>query len=367
MFNLVSFYFKTFFKSAKNLIPMALLSLLIIGYCVSFNVERSSRPDYSIAHFPTLIQHAEETQIKINNFQNEISMAYSEQDWKTFYDKTIKYYQFSLDNNLDYSQDYLVKEIARYKFLQKENIPFIEEGLRNDALLFLKYLLFEPIVLLILVIVLISSSQIFSSEIENKTYKILYTQPISKTKILISKLLSIILINFVIIFSTILLCFLYQWITKDLGYPNFLLDTKLSGGTYITLIKYVLYEVALLSVLIVFTCCIGVFISLLINNSSASICVSTVLYGLLYILFRNNPTSLIQKYNPCAYLDIDRLLCDSPISKLDLMLTKDPLIGCMGNSVSLENIELLYGIFFFSICIIFMIFVNVFLINKKRL
>lgn len=68
---------------------MALLSLLIIGYCVSFNVERSSRPDYSIAHFPTLIQHAEETQIKINNFQNEISMAYSEQDWKTFYDKTI--------------------------------------------------------------------------------------------------------------------------------------------------------------------------------------------------------------------------------------------------------------------------------------
>ena len=370
MFNLITFYFKTFFKSIKNLIPILLLSFTIIGFCIFFNVNRPvSDLDYSMPPIDTFGTPDEELQTKLNNFEDEINMSYSEQDWTTFYDKTIKYYKTALDNDLVSDKNKLIKEIDRYIFLQKGNISFVDEAAHNDALLFLKYLLIEPIVLLILVIVLISSSQIFSSEIENKTYKLLYTQPMSKNKILMSKLLSTILINFFIIFSLILLCFLYQCITKNLGSPNFLVKCVVSKEMiYVPLIKYVLYEFALLSILIILTCCIGTFISILINNSAASICVSTVLYGLLYILFKNNPNSLIQKYNPCAYVDIDRILSASPVSSLYLIIPRDPSMGRPTESLQhLTNLNLSSGVIFIIICIVFILFLNTLLINKKRI
>lgn len=367
MFSIIAFYFKTFFKSLRNWIPILLLSFGIIGYCIFFNktVQGNIVFESEVGHAP--IQRVTFGDDKLTNLESEIDTYYSDENWKAFYEKTIEYYKSILENNSNSTNKDMVTDMERFQYLLDNNLPFIDEFHHNDGLFFLKNLMMEPIVLLIVITIIISSSQVFSSEMENKTYKLLYTQPISKTKIFFSKLISNFIINFFIVLALIFLCFIYQCITKGMGYTKFPVKASISNELiYLPLIKYVLYEFILLTILIIFSCSIGTLISLLINNSAASICVSTVFYGLIYILFKNNPTSVIQKYNPGAYFDINRILASSPVSGLKTILPSNSQGESLSEGV-LTNITFLNGIIILSIMTIIFITIGIFLSNRKRM
>lgn len=384
MFKLIRFYFKTYFKSYKNYIPIAVIAFAIIGYCVLFNVQRAE-PGKSPNFLGITIGFSDEEKDKKSELLiKQIEEAQSQENWPECYKKTIEYNEFLLQNNHGREDDSIQMEIERYKYLLKENLSFEEEALTNNGLSFIRTLINEPVVLLILVAVLLGSAQLFSSEVQNKTYKLLYTQSMSKNKIFFSKLLSTILINFTIVFSLIFICFVYQSLVKGMGSPKFLIKAVLSikeeiplGETwpnirsYITIGRYVFIELGFLALMMIFTCCLGTTISLLINNSAASISGSAVILGFLYVLFKKDSFAAIQKYNPGAYLDVDRIMSMAPDSGLNIIASKsfaereaDTLAGKIK---PLINLSINSGMILFFVGIIALISLNLFIINKKTI
>ncbi|SHK31491.1 ABC-2 family transporter protein [Hathewaya proteolytica DSM 3090] len=377
MFKLIGFYFKTFFKSPKNYINIVLVGCAIIGGCVMFNLRRAPyEGNFSRPPLTYTVECSDEKGEKLVKLQQEVESAFFQKEWTNYYGKAIEYYEYCYETRTGEDQGVgYKKEIERYEYLLQENVPYIDENTSTTSLVFLKNLLNEPIVLLMLIGVLLSSAQLFSSEVENKTYKLLYTQPMSKNKIFFSKLISIIFINFAIVISLILVCFIYQTIVKGLGSPKWLTGVALSAKdalaestSYITLGKYVLCEMGFLAMMIIFTCCLGTMVSLIINNSAASLCGATVILGLLYVLFKNKPFDVIQKFNPCAYMDIDRIMSLSPMSGLDAMLQTNPMqLMRKGQMKSLVNLSLSSGIMILSASIVVLVCINLFIVNKKNI
>ncbi len=91
--------------------------------------------------------------------------------------------------------------IYKNSILLEKEIKPINENFSMESFNFIKLVLNNPIILVIVISILIFISDIISSESEYKTFNLLLTQPISKTKILIAKIISSILISILIIFS----------------------------------------------------------------------------------------------------------------------------------------------------------------------
>lgn len=383
MFSLMAFYLKTYFKSLKNYIPLLIIACAIIGYCIMFNITRSEDIPFDIPFdTPFVISFSspeDGLNEKLKKLEEEGLELLNNKNYDKYYERAIEYLKIgvSVNGNNNIGKD-IIKQLKCYEYLQREKVPYIYEGSDNSAFVFMKNLINEPIVIIILISVLLCSAQLFSSEVENKTYKLLYTQPISKTKIYFSKLIFAILINLITIFGIIIICFIYQVITKGMGSPKFLVNSAISSEealinttSYITIGKYVFYELGFMIAVVIFVCCIGATVSLLVNNSTASICSSTVFLGLLYVGFKGNSFAAIQKYNPLAYVDINRIMSLGEISSLDLSIGFDPVklkeLYRAGKVGALTNLSLNSGMIVICIGILVLIGINIFIINKKNL
>ena len=395
MISIIKFELKKFIKDKKNIVFMILLLIL------SFTIikEDKSFLKFEMEYLPGQVEEynkqleycnkelkdlqnddfKDEKKIKDIKFYKELIEDYTENkniaitSLKSLKEKSYKqYYKNQIRNNEKHiellNRPFIltptkIKEgieqgnnnIEKYKILLDKDIKLIDENTTNEGLNFTRRLLNEKFVLIIVVFILLISSPIFSSEVENKTYKLVYTQSLSKSKIFLGKFISILLINITVIFTVVFINFLYMSIKNgvgDLRYPlRAFMDYKL---VCIPMKSYILYELLLLFLLIIVMCAIGTLISVLSNNIGVTLFSNIFILGAMYLLTKEEYLIKFNAFNPFEYLDIDRVMYGIPWA-----LTKMEETG--HDFVTMEN-----GVLYFTIIFLVVSLMAMLCFKKKK-
>ncbi|MDI9217643.1 MULTISPECIES: ABC transporter permease subunit [Clostridium] len=204
---------------------------------------------------------------------------------------------FGSDEGSKYTYDRERISLLKYEYMYENNIKLIQgdEFYPSGLNLFMQISNKIYIILLPLVFVLFSSMSI-SGEFEEKTYKILFSYPIKKTKILLSKFLSSFIISsFIVILSFIIPLIVGTKITKlgDINYPvaifnnntllpaqeTFIIDYTSIEPMLRIVIKMFLYNF----IVALFFTAIGILISSLFKNKIAPLAILGLGITSLYI------------------------------------------------------------------------------------
>lgn len=396
MISIIKFELKKFIKDKKNIVFMILLLILsftIIKEDKSFLKSEMEYLPIEVEQYNKQLEYynkslkdlqnddfKDEKKIKDIKRYKKLILEYTENrniaitSLKSLKEKSYKqYYKNQIRNNEkeieflnDPSSFTLIKRnqgieqgnnnIEKYKILLDKDIKLIDENTTNEGLNFTRRLLNEKFVLIIVVFILLISSPIFSSEVENKTYKLVYTQSLSKSKIFLGKFISILLINITVIFTVVFIDFLYMSVKNgvgDLRYPlRAFMDYKL---VCIPMKSYILYELLLLFLLIIVMCAIGTLISVLSNNIGVTLFSNIFILGAMYLLTKEEYLIKFNAFNPFEYLDIDRVMYGIPWA-----LTKMDETG--HNFVTMEN-----GVLYFTIIFLVVSLTAMLCFKKKKI
>lgn len=203
----------------------------------------------------------------------------------------------------------LQQEIELSELLLASHIKPIFTEYSMQSINFLILLLQHKMIVVFLFIVVFMSSHFISSDFEKETYKLLYTQPISKLKILMSKLLSALMINMgwmVVLIGgfSLILGMIYGF--GDINYP-----TKLYVGgeiIYSTAGHYLGIGLAML-VCLVLLCVVMTFIfSTLFHHTLIALITSALLLFLPFIGMKNELFINIASYFPFSYEEVGAIL-----------------------------------------------------------
>lgn len=397
MISIIKFELKKFIKDKKNIVFMILLLILsftIIKEDKSFLKSEMEYLPIEVEQYNKKLEYynkslkdlqnddfKDEKKIKdIKFYKKAIEEAtedrniaitslksLKEKNYKQYYRNQIRNNEKEIENlNDPYVISNIIKRnqgiergnnnIEKYKILLDKDIKLIDENTTNEGLNFTRRLLNEKFVLTIVVFILLISSPIFSSEVENKTYKLVYTQSLSKSKIFLGKFISILLINVTVIFTVVFINFLYMSIKNgvgDLRYPlRAFMDYKL---VCIPMKSYILYELLLLFLLIIVMCAIGTLISVLSNDIGVTLFSNIFILGAMYLLTKEEYLIKFNAFNPFEYLDIDRVMYGIPWA-----LTKMDETG--HDFVTMEN-----GVLYFTIIFLVVSLMAMLCFKKKKI
>lgn len=182
----------------------------------------------------------------------------------------------------------------------------------NSLVMFLEG---NNLVVLIFIIALLSID-IYLSEVEEGSYKLAYTQPLTRKQIYIGKLITIIIISLALVILGILLNFMATSIIFEKGDMNYPFITKdsiktisLNGGfreyKILPLWKYFILGITLLLPIISFTISIIIFVSIFTDSNTNTLGFPVILLILSFI-FNSfvSKESIINLIYPYSYLFI---------------------------------------------------------------
>lgn len=217
----------------------------------------------------------------------------------------------------------LMRYISQNNYIIDKEIQPIINPYELNGVNFLLLLLrgYTPLILMIFTVLL--SIDIFSSEMEEGSYKLYFTQPFSRKSIYWSKILSGAFFSLGLLIALISLFFLLISLTHGIGeyyYPQAIASSKIllsftskiqDLGQFNIVSKakliglgYVLMFIVSLS-LIIFT----IFISIIFKSTSKTLGVFTsiILVGFVMDMFLKE-TSLFRFYFPLSYTNIERVI-----------------------------------------------------------
>ncbi|WP_139902595.1 ABC transporter permease subunit [Clostridium thermarum] len=284
-----------------------------------------------------LIQRLEEN-IELMNERNSSALR---GDWKT----EIKN-QIELDKNLlsDINLGNAIsgedtasieKRIKKNQLLLDSNIEPVNEEASMTAYNFIRLAFRDVLPIVLIIFVLLLSSDVVSSESDEGTFKVLLTQPISRAKILFSKIIAISCIITIITFAILGLFFLALGFTKGSGNPNY--PTEFANINFKSLFygnngsilqgfigigQFILLILPMQVLLVIFISSIGVLVSTIVQNSTVSISVAVI--GAVSINILNNQLHFFKKVShliPLTYCNIVELLNGNLITKFNNNVT----------------------------------------------
>lgn len=378
MMPLIKFEFVKFFRKPKNLILIFILSIIIGGFILmNLKIDKDITKN-KLINISYDIESVENELVKIENEIIRLPDNDTLKNIKRSYEENLDLLKYKesayisnnlldvlkaeikLDQNLlidiqngsvlsSDSEAEVSNRIYKNSILLEKEIEPINENFSMESFNFIKLVLNNPIILVIVISILIFTSDIISSESEDKTFNLLLTQPISKNKILISKIISSILISILIIFSILIIAFLILGFTNGLGnldYPTrFILVNNIK---YISLKKFSFYLCINFIVLIIFICNLSVFISSLTKQSSTSISINIVLTTTFYLIINNGLIKKISHLIPFAYINLSGLLQ-----------------GTLAENFSNINLNFFYSISILLIYSLIIFILNIIIFNKK--
>ncbi|MBD7916219.1 ABC transporter permease subunit [Clostridium sp. Sa3CUN1] len=378
MIPLIKLEFKKFFKKPKNVVLIILLFVIIsifinLNINLDKNILRNTKLsiDAEIDSLNSALINIENELIKLpdNDKLKNIKNIYKEnlyllETQKSAYEKNdsiqILECQIKLDKNLlieinngsvitPKSVEYLNDNISINSILLEKGIRPINENSTMESFNFLKLFLNSPFSLLIIISLIIFSSDIISSESENKTFNLLLTQPISKNKILISKTLSIILINTLLLLSILLINFLFIGFTQGFGDVNYPTRYFINGIIqYIPIWKFTIYLIILFVLLIIFISILSIFTSSISKQSSTSFSIIIILTTTFYLIINNGFFKGISHLIPFTYINLS-----------------SALQGYLAINTNNVNINLFNSIIILVIYSLLIFLLNIFIFNKR--
>lgn len=324
--------------SKKNLISLMILFVFCIGFSlISNNIDQQftqSNLTNIESNIESLSDSISDIEIELNNLKDNVELkniytsyneeltllnnlkeSYMQNDYQRFLktqiildEKLVK----QIENNEVISQadpSLLKSQILKNKLLLDRNLKPINEDVSIQGFNFIKIILNATIVLIFVMFSLIISSSLISSEYEDNTYKLFFTQPISKMKILFSKIIAAILFVNISVFLVLTLIFFTTSAINGFGASNYpTLFYNASQNTYIDILKYDLSALFLLFILLSTNCILGICISSATKSTSASISITLVIASAFYGLSTKGFLAKIASFNPFTYIDISGTL-----------------------------------------------------------
>lgn len=356
MLNLILFELKKIFKDIKNLICIIFFLLFIMGFIyINSQIDTNKKMGWK----STLYSQSDSISMKIQALNTRKQSNPSSIDSKTdreitflsqhqtiisdmikaYNNKNLKDYltarktldEHSIEgikSNIDFNN---LKSIDFYKlniekldiFINKNITPIFEENCM-EGYNFLKLISSNLIMLVIILVLLNFVIECFSSEFEKNTYKLLFIQPISKTKIFFSKFIARLIISFLILTLVIVSFFLLLGITNGFGNLEYPTEMFVNGKlTFVPLREYLSNSLPLLITVLLFIFCFCIFVSCIFN--STSICVSFTILTSVTFLCLCAIVKSIKSFIPFSYIQINDFLCSNdfifktPINLLYIM------------------------------------------------
>lgn len=338
MICLIKFEIKKMLSSKKNLISLMILAIFCAGFSLMSNSIDQQFIKSNLTNIESNIESlntaSSDIKEELNNLKDNVQLkkiyaSYTEElallnDLKESYiqndyQKFLKI-QIALDENLlkqienkeaisSADPTLLNSEILKNKLLLERNLKPINDDVSIQGFNFIKVILNATIVLIFMMFSLIISSSLISSEYEDNTYKLFFTQPVSKMKILFSKIIAAILFVNISIFLVLLLIFLASSAINGFGASNYpTLFYSASQNAYIDILKYDMFALLLLFIILSANCILGICLSTATKNTSASISIALIIASAFYGLSTKGFLTKIAAFNPFTYIDISGTL-----------------------------------------------------------
>ena len=338
MINLIIFETKKFFNRKKNIFSIALFLVLVIVF-VFLNL--SLEEQYKRSEVTSIDFQIDSLKESLSKVESEISRLPENDNLKVIksdYEEELdllkdtkvalanKEYHRVLENKIKMDK-LLLKGIESENTISSKSIKEIEESIQINTYLienniepifdqvsmqgfnFIRVFLNNPISIILIILIIILSADIMSSEFDSNTYKLLFIQPISRKKILLSKVLATIIIINVIIFTIIGVLFGILGIINGFGNMNYPVKFYNNGITELIGIgKFILLEFVILGIISTFTCVLSLAISSLNKSTSNSIAVMIIITIGAYMISSSGLINKIAHVNPFAYFNISSLL-----------------------------------------------------------
>lgn len=379
MSSLIGFEIKKFCNRRKNLLVLILFIILSIIFITlnsslesqleksegtSIDLEIQSVEDALIKTKSEIERLPDNEKLKIinNNYEEELNLlkdlknAYASKDFNKYLESKIQLDKNLLTNieNGNVISPQTPKEISQNielnTLLLEEGIKPIYTSVSMEGFNFIQLFLNSPISILIVIFIIILSADIVSSEFDSNTYKLLFTQPISKINILLSKLVATLIMVSITLFGIITICFLALGFTRGFGAINYPIQFYNNGATeYITIGKFILFELLLFIMLITFICILSVAISSFSKSTSNSIAVSIIVTVSGYMLSSKGFFVKFAHLNPFVYFDIS-----------------DVLKGSIATSYGNGNVNFKYGAMTLGLSIIILLLINILLFKRNN-
>lgn len=364
------FEFKKIYKSKITLLALALIIIGFIFFIFRYGdinndliVNRVDIIDNNIDKINKNIKELnKDTSTEVIDYLNKQTELLEDQKTYILNNDNINYINMEIEYNLielklielnyisDENINDIIYKIEEYEELKQLNIKPIIKEYSMEGYNFIRLSLNAPMTILITLLVIIISANSISGEFENKTYKILFWQPISKVKIIIAKFLAIFISSIINVYSILLMFFIVLGIKNGFGNYNYPIKILINGNfEFIDISKFITIELLFFVIYILFLCVFTMMISLIIKQISTSISICSVLSVVIYmIIFKLEFIKNIYKYIPFTFIELSSLLMGNIAVKSTNI--NNNIINCTINTFILITI--------FSLA-------NITLINKK--
>ena len=217
------------------------------------------------------------------------------------------------------SPEQLKEYILLNEYYLEHNIKPIENPHRLTGMNFLSILLDDYIPIILLILCILFSLDIFQSEFDEGSYKLSFTQPYSRKELFLYRVMSSWILQSGIVFISILLLFILQGMMHGFGDTdtprilysnNGVLPISKTGDIVIgSSLQYILLGYFLLYVVMFMLSLFTIFVTFVLNSSTSAIGLITGIFilSLIIITFidKNNIFHLI---NPLTYMNISKVL-----------------------------------------------------------
>ena len=253
------------------------------------------------------------------------------------YNQTVTNDEFNQDyflNEQYKNYDNYVKFNEKYLNIIKEKIAIIDYSIKNNIkhdISFTGLDFFEIeekelnskiivnqigyLSIIVIILVVLTSGNIITGEHSKKTEKILFTYPIKRWKILLSKFIYLIIHSYIIWFIALILLILLSGINygfADLFTPKLIYSS--SGVLEVNYLLYIIKEIFICSIPVISFLAILLLISVISLNTTLTIGISIILAitsPLLWLLVKFKMEFLI--YTPLPYFDYGMIINNSSL------------------------------------------------------
>lgn len=338
MSSLIGFEIKKFCNRRKNLLVLLIFIILsIVFITLNSKLEKDLKNseitsmDLEMESIKNSLTHVENEIIRLpDNEKLKQMKTSSEEDLKLLKGMKIAYssndmnkyleYKIQKDSKLvdDIESGFVISELNTEEMkrnieintvLLNEGIDPIFTQVSMEGFNFLRLFINSPISIIIVILIIVLSADVVSSEYDSNTYKLLFTQPISKRKILLSKIISSLIMVVIIVFGIIAIVFCVLGIKNGFGsinYPTLFYDNGAIG--IVPLGKFLGYGLILFIILTTFICILAVTISSFCKSNSNSLSTSIIIAVALYMISNKGFFSGLAHLNPFVYFDISNVL-----------------------------------------------------------
>lgn len=200
------------------------------------------------------------------------------------------------------------------KILLKDNIEPINTRVSTKSFNLMKLILENIVPLILIITILLISSDAVSNEIESGTFKMILTQSVSRKKVILSKIISYSLIGILITIGLFFIFFIISSFIEGAGSLKYPIEVYSKETNYMEMKNLLIYSVPLLTFIILTTVSMSIFLSTVTGNNLTSISISVIGYVSFFIM--NNQLKVLSNIShliPLTYFDVVNVIDGSLI------------------------------------------------------